>query len=144
MSYVKNTWTEGDIITAEKLNNIENGVSEVGGVYELNVTEEEWSQMISSSTDSPWQKDITEEEFIKIENSNKIKLISNNNQNSTFFNKQATYYYESGSTKEINIDFNTFVSEGSYSAIYLLKIHKFNNSVENNIIMGFLPTIISQ
>ena len=26
MSYVKNTWASGDLITAQKLNNIENGV----------------------------------------------------------------------------------------------------------------------
>ena len=144
MAYVKNTWTEGDVITADKLNNIEEGVSEVGGVYELTVTKEEWSQMISSSADSPWQKDITEEEFVKIENSNKIKLIKDNNQNSVIFDKRNSYYYESGSTKEINIDFNTFECEGSYFAVYLLRVHKFNNSTESNTIIGFLPTIISQ
>ncbi|MBT9676740.1 phosphoenolpyruvate synthase [Levilactobacillus brevis] len=26
MSYVKNKWTDGDVITADKLNNIENGI----------------------------------------------------------------------------------------------------------------------
>lgn len=26
MSYVKNKWSDGDVITADKLNNIENGI----------------------------------------------------------------------------------------------------------------------
>lgn len=30
MSYIKNTWLDGDIITAEKLNHLEDGVSQVG------------------------------------------------------------------------------------------------------------------
>lgn len=29
MSYVKNTWTAGDVITAEKLNRIEDGVASI-------------------------------------------------------------------------------------------------------------------
>ena len=29
MSYVKNTWTTGDVITAEKLNHIEDGVASI-------------------------------------------------------------------------------------------------------------------
>ena len=28
MSYVKNTWASGDVITAQKLNNLENGVKD--------------------------------------------------------------------------------------------------------------------
>ena len=74
MSYAKNTWTEGDVITAEKLNNIENGVSEVGGVYEIELTEEELNQATTATISSPFVKDITEEVFLKIENSNLIKL----------------------------------------------------------------------
>lgn len=35
MSYVKNNWNEGDVITAEKLNNIENGISEISSSGEL-------------------------------------------------------------------------------------------------------------
>jgi len=27
MSYVKNTWSDGDVITATKINNIENGIA---------------------------------------------------------------------------------------------------------------------
>ena len=30
MAYVKNTWRDGDIITAEKLNHLEDGVEEGG------------------------------------------------------------------------------------------------------------------
>ena len=37
MSYVKNNWNEGDVITAEKLNNIENGIFEINGLGELAV-----------------------------------------------------------------------------------------------------------
>lgn len=31
MSYTKHTWTNGDVITATKLNEMENGISEAGG-----------------------------------------------------------------------------------------------------------------
>lgn len=31
MSYTKNTWANGDIITAAKLNNMENGIADAGG-----------------------------------------------------------------------------------------------------------------
>lgn len=70
MSYVKNNWTEGDIITAEKLNNIENGVSEVGGVYEIELTEEELEQAAIGEV----TRDITSEEFQKLLSLNTIKV----------------------------------------------------------------------
>ena len=35
MSYTKTTWSENDIITADKLNNIEEGVSQSNSVYEI-------------------------------------------------------------------------------------------------------------
>lgn len=81
MAYVKNNWTEGDVITAEKLNNLEEGVSEVGGVYELTVTEEEWREIMSSTYEEPWSKSITEEDFLKIKNSNILDLIINSPDN---------------------------------------------------------------
>lgn len=31
MSYVEQTWTQGDVITAEKLNHMESGIAESGG-----------------------------------------------------------------------------------------------------------------
>ena len=42
MSYEKTTWETGDIVTAEKLNNLENGVASANGgsgVFVVNVTE---------------------------------------------------------------------------------------------------------
>lgn len=74
MAYTPTIWNENDIITAEKLNNIENGVSEVGGVYELELTEEELNQATLATSTSPFVKDIAEEDYLKIENSNLIKL----------------------------------------------------------------------
>lgn len=44
MSYNKNTWANGDVITAAKMNNIENGIAaaeESGGGYDL-VIENDW------------------------------------------------------------------------------------------------------
>lgn len=35
MAYVKTTWNDGDIITKEKLNNLENGVEEVSTKSEI-------------------------------------------------------------------------------------------------------------
>ena len=74
MSYVKNTWTEGDIITAEKLNNIEEGASIFGDVYSLEITSEESTgvQEVGYIT-----KFITKEEFQKIVNSNFIYVVNN-------------------------------------------------------------------
>ena len=40
MSYNKTTWSAGDTITAEKLNNLENGVSNAGGVLITEMTDE--------------------------------------------------------------------------------------------------------
>lgn len=34
MSYEKNTWNKGDVITAEKLNNVESGIEEINVSYE--------------------------------------------------------------------------------------------------------------
>ena len=45
MSYTKNTWANGDVITAAKLNNMEDGIASAGGGYDavivLGVDEEE-------------------------------------------------------------------------------------------------------
>lgn len=40
MTYSKNTWADGDVITAEKLNNMEDGIEGAngGGVFPLMVT----------------------------------------------------------------------------------------------------------
>lgn len=70
MSYVKNTWTEGDVITAEKLNNIENGVSEVGGVYEIEIP----SEALKATRFEPYEEEITDEEYFLITNSSCLSL----------------------------------------------------------------------
>lgn len=56
MSYSKNTWANGDVITAAKMNNIENGIAaaeESGGGYDL-IIENDWenSRFISFSSES--------------------------------------------------------------------------------------------
>lgn len=41
MSYTKTTWQNGDIITAEKLNHIEDGVANLNGVLIVHIIEDE-------------------------------------------------------------------------------------------------------
>lgn len=38
MAYTKNTWANGDTITAAKLNNMEDGIANAGGVLICNIT----------------------------------------------------------------------------------------------------------
>lgn len=38
MSYTKNTWATGDVITAEKLNNIENGIENLNTDFIIDIT----------------------------------------------------------------------------------------------------------
>lgn len=38
MSYVKQTWATGDVVTAEKMNYIENGIANAGGVFIIQKT----------------------------------------------------------------------------------------------------------
>ena len=56
MSYVKTTWADGDVITAQKLNNMEQGIvdaSSVSGVLVGTVTEGSTYQM---ETDLTWKQ----------------------------------------------------------------------------------------
>ena len=73
MSYTKTTGSENDIITAEKMNNIEEGVSIFGDIYTLEITSEDLSaaQEVGYIT-----KTITKEDFQKIINSNFIYVIN--------------------------------------------------------------------
>ena len=48
MAYTKNTWKTGDIVTSEKLNHIEDGIANAGGVMVINVT--------SGTLDKTWQE----------------------------------------------------------------------------------------
>ena len=76
MSYSKNTWNEGDVITAEKLNNLEEGVSQSNSVYEIELTKEEYSSLIQGtySEASPLEKNISSEEIINLLKCEKISL----------------------------------------------------------------------
>ncbi len=39
MAYTKNTWADGDIVTSEKLNHMEDGIADAGGVMVINDTD---------------------------------------------------------------------------------------------------------
>ena len=76
MSYNKHAWKKGDKITAERLNNLEEGINEVSinsnsqensAIYYVNYTLDEFDRII-----------INEEELLKIQNAienNKIIVI---------------------------------------------------------------------
>ena len=57
MSYTKNTWTNGDTITAEKLNNMENGIANAGGtlIVGVTVTTDE-NENERATMDKTWQE----------------------------------------------------------------------------------------
>ena len=48
MAYTKNTWADGDIVTSEKLNHIEDGIANGGGVMIINDTD--------GTLDKTWQE----------------------------------------------------------------------------------------
>lgn len=49
MAYTKNTWTDGDIVTSEKLNHMEDGIANAdGGVMVINDTD--------NTLDKTWQE----------------------------------------------------------------------------------------
>ena len=53
MAYNKNTWANGDVISAEKLNNIEQGIEDAsgsGGVEVINWTMTESNETITLTT----------------------------------------------------------------------------------------------
>ena len=51
MTYVKTDWETGDIITAEKLNNIENGVANIGaGVFFIDYTRTQGIPQVTTLT----------------------------------------------------------------------------------------------
>lgn len=55
MSYTKHTWTDGELVTATKMNNIENGIEEAssgGGVLMVNGT---WNDNVCT-LDKTWQE----------------------------------------------------------------------------------------
>ena len=68
--YTKHTWQAEEVITADKLNNIEEGISQSNSIYEIELTEEEFEQLQTGTL----EKNITEEVYLKIRNSNVINL----------------------------------------------------------------------
>ena len=69
MSYVKNTWTEGDVITADKLNNIEEGIDSLGKIL---IIDDIPFSIFSSG--NPYEKTITAEEYNEYIKYDRIKL----------------------------------------------------------------------
>ena len=68
--YTKHTWQAEEVITADKLNNIEEGISQSNSIYEIELTEEEFEQLQTGTL----EKNITEEVYLKIRNSNVINF----------------------------------------------------------------------
>lgn len=54
MSYEKNTWNKGDVITANKLNHMEDGIADGGGVLVVNSVYDE--QADTTTLDKTWQQ----------------------------------------------------------------------------------------
>lgn len=52
MSYTPNTWQKGDVVTSAKLNNIEQGIANAGGVLVVNATTEGQT----TTLDKTWQQ----------------------------------------------------------------------------------------
>lgn len=53
MSYEKNTWNKGDVITANKLNHMEDGIAD-GGILVVNAIADELAETIT--LDKTWQQ----------------------------------------------------------------------------------------
>lgn len=47
MAYKKNTWANGDTITAEKLNHMEDGIAEGGGGFVFIPVNENWKPLVT-------------------------------------------------------------------------------------------------
>ena len=59
MSYIKTTWETGDVITAEKLNKMEDGIESAGGddsVFIVNIDAEDNSGTITATADKTRQE----------------------------------------------------------------------------------------
>ena len=62
MSYTKNTWQTGDIVTAEKLNHMEDGIESAGGGSDAEVLVLEFTQ--TGETTISVESSMTEQEMI--------------------------------------------------------------------------------
>ena len=56
MAYEKQTWTTGEVITQEKLNHMEDGIAEGGGVVVVNVTTTASEGGTVTTLDKTWQE----------------------------------------------------------------------------------------
>ena len=86
MSYTKTTWSENDIITADKLNNIEEGVSQSNSVYEIEIP----SEALKATRFEPYEEEITDEEYFLITNSNCLSLKVKNTSMEYYLYKNMT------------------------------------------------------
>lgn len=139
MSYTKTTWNNNDIITADKLNNIEEGVSQSNSIYEIELTEEEFSSFASGNytSDSPLTKVLNENEIEKILKCNSVKLYCNTSNLSASF---ILYLYQSEIFEKIKANWYSFLTGlgNSYRNLYLTvtteenTIKTFSDSIKFN------------
>jgi len=54
MAYTKHTWTTGEVITAGRLNNMEDGIADAGGVMVISNTYDKQADLIT--LDKTWQE----------------------------------------------------------------------------------------
>lgn len=108
MAYVKNTWTSGDIITAEKLNHMEDGIGSGGGVL---VIDTQYDEVTGRSTLSLTFREISE----ALKNNN-IALVRLGQGDDTAFYTQfslVTSIYQEPNTYAIMVDWsNEFFCDG--------------------------------
>ena len=50
MSYTKQTWNTGDVITAQKLNHMEDGIESVGGLFVVHITQNDGGEYVADKT----------------------------------------------------------------------------------------------
>ena len=77
MSYIKQTWANGDIITAAKLNHIEDGIASSSNVVIFETT--------MSNPSSPTFTSIDYQECLSAINNEKVVLLKVNSGNISFF-----------------------------------------------------------
>ena len=111
MSYTPTEWTSGDVITAEKLNKIENGVAESGGDdIDLNPV------IVTYSQPSGWECDYTLSELAAFIESGKTLIAK---------------YYDESSPTACFLPLDSFYNNGSgmYQARFsLMSMNKDNSS----------------
>lgn len=133
MSYVRNEWKENDIITAEKLNNIEEGVSQSVKNFKLELTSEEVQPAFTASDSNPFIKNISEEEYLSALESNMLTLTAQNSDEYLYFYKRsnittslAFWNIISSTGNSFSITVITFFgSEENYKVCFISKEFNF-------------------